>query len=248
VSLEPGVALRGTVADANGRPVAPRPDRESTRFPAGESATRAARSCRPRARALDVDHGADRRALARVRPRAPRAPWPSAVAPHRGIAGTSRDARSGKPITGAQVTLMPDGGQANQRLVTDAAGRLLGHGLPPDRYAAVGHRRGIRGRPPSRSARRGSTCAAPLPGRIEATLKPYERLSGRVEDERHQPVAGASVFFGYKGPRIYSRDFGDVFDTNPSPEATVMSEPDGSFTLTRSREQMSFDPFSRTDR
>jgi protocatechuate 3,4-dioxygenase beta subunit len=240
VALEPGVALRGTVADANGRPVA-RARIAIDAVPAGESDARGAFVvARAPVRWTSITARTDALSGSAVRATGPVA---VRVAPHRGIAGTVRDARSGKPIAAAQVTLMPDGG-SNERVATDAAGRYSVTGLPPGRYGAWITAEGYEpARHPDGSGwvdlRR--TAA----GRIDAALSPQERVSGRVEDERHRPVAGAVVFFGYKGPRVYSPDFGDVIDTNPSSDATVMSGPDGAFALARHGDGMSFDPFSK---
>lgn len=225
VTLERGTAVSGVVTDASGRPAAGVEVWLDDALPAGRT------DAQGRFLVSHAPTGWQRVTArsGRLVGSAARRNGPVALrlGPQRSLAGTVREEGTGSPIAGVTVTLFAPGPAA--RAVTDAQGRYAIDDLAAGTYRVWATGSGLTASPGDSSADPADLERLPA-ARRDVVLVRLPSLRGRVVDEAGQPVPGAAVGLGFKGPQIYALD-GLGFDTDPGSDAVVRTQSDGGFTL-----------------
>jgi hypothetical protein len=149
----------------------------------------------------------------------------------RTLTGVVREARSRAPLAGATITLMGDGASPSTTVVSDDHGRYSFAPLASGRYVASAGRVGYATTADDDEKERIIDLRRAASRSRDIVLEPLARLTGRVVDERQQPIDGALVSLLAKGsPTIYAA--GDGFGM-----AATRTREDGTFHLTYDLEE-----------
>ncbi len=122
------------------------------------------------------------------------------------VEGTVLNSVTGEALGGVKVSL-DAGGKSVREVVTDGQGAFRVDALPPGEYTAAFTSSGFEGPPRDSAARRPFRVTGGSPVRLDASLTPLARVSGRVIDAAGAPVAGAMVQL-LGGPVAYNESSG----------------------------------------
>src|SRR5690348_1497887 len=142
------------------------------------------------------------------------------------IEGTATDALTGLPLPGVAVHLYKTGGMPARDVTTDSLGRFRIEGLPEGGYFALVRKDGYSVSDANNTAGRHFHLSRDETIRLEASMAPLARVSGRVLGTDQRPISDARVQL------IASGGFGSSYaTTNASGAFTLKDVEPGTYLL-----------------